>query len=199
MNITKYFFILFFSFCAFSVPVFSQEALQCGVELDWPLLNEEERIKTINSYRDILFKDVKYTVDKEQVKSQKKDTNIIENRNLLKNNIKKLPDRELAGFYLLNKLLIAYGVKYYDDKYHIYYYNMMGGLELFDILDKPHDEYPHIAYQYRKNGKLVGTSYYISEYDQYVYDEKGKFKGRWYKERLYDKKAKIIMTRQLPE
>ena len=197
-KLTKYLICYCFLIFTLSFPVYSQNTLEGGVELDWPLLNQEAREKTINYYRDILFKDVTYKVDKEQVKSQKKDFNVWENREALKKEIRKLSDRELAGFYLLNKLLILYGVKYYEDKYHIYYYNATGGLEYFDILDKPHDEYPHIAYQYRKNGKLVGSSYYISEYDQYIFDEKGKFKGRWYEDRLYDKKAKLIMTRKLP-
>lgn len=176
----------------------AQEIIKGGVELDWPLLNQEERDKTIKYYRDTLFKDVEYKIEKEQFKSKKKDPNIRENRNALKYDQKKLSDREIAGFYFLDKILYAYGVKYYADKYHIYYYNAAGGLEFVDILDRPHHVYPHIAYQYRKNGKLIGAFYYISEYDQYAFDQKGKFKGRWYGERFYDKKAKIIMTRRLP-
>ncbi|HSA07427.1 MAG TPA: hypothetical protein P5556_09635 [Candidatus Gastranaerophilales bacterium] len=174
------------------------KTLEGGVDLNWPLLNQEEREKTINYYKDLLFKDVKYKIDKETLKPFKKDAKLLENRALLKNNIKKTDDRELAKFYFFNKVFIIYGVKYLEDKFHLYYYNVAGGLEYFDILDKPHDEYPHISYQYNKSGKLAGISYYISEYDQYIFDDKGKFRGRWYYSKLYDKKAKVILTRELP-
>ena len=45
------------------------------------------------------------------------------------------------------------------------------------------------------NGNLKASYYFISKYDQYIYDENGKFKGRWYKDKMYDRKAKVILTR----
>lgn len=193
--------ILFFIlFLTTSLPVCSQTLLSGGVELEWPLLNQEEGVKVINNLREKLFEDVTYKLDKKEFKKKYEknwdDPQKAENRYALKKKWKKLGDKTLAGFYLMNKLLYMYGVKYEKDKYNVYYYDALGNLRYVDILDKPHDEYPHISYQYNVKGKLEGVVYNISEYDQYIYNEKGKFKGRWYKEKLYDKKAKIIMTRR---
>ena len=179
-----------------SIPAFSEE-IQGGVELDWPLLNQEARDQAINYYRDILFKDIKYKIDKTQFQSRKKDSNFIENETLVKKNLGQQPDRKMVGFYLLNKLLFIYGVQYFSDFYHIYYYNTLGGLEYVDIFNKHIDDYPNISYQYNKKGDLVAVYYNNSEYDQYAYLANGKFKGRWYGDRFYDKKAKIVMTRKL--
>ncbi len=174
------------------------KTLTGGVGLDWPLLSQYERTETINYYREKMFKDIPRKIDMSRFEEHEKDINYRINRKALKKDLRKLGDRELAGFYLFGKLLVIYGVKYIDDKDNVYYYNAMGNLEYVDILDKPHDRYPHIAYQYNDNGKFIGASYYLSEYDQYVYDDDGDFKGRWYFEKMYDKKAKVIMKRKLP-
>lgn len=174
------------------------KTLKGGVGLNWPLLSQEERAKAINYYRDLLFKDVKQKIDMEKFKPHEKDPNVRINRNALKKDIRNLGERELAGFYLFGKILVIYGVKYMEDKDHIYYYNAMGNLEYVDILNKPHKEYPYAAYKYDDDGEFTEASYYISEYDQYIFDEDGDFKGRWYHEKFYDKKAKIIMSRKLP-
>lgn len=199
MCFRKHFISLFFTILMVAAPlVAAADKLVGGVGLDWTLKNQEEREKTIEYYRDLLFRDVVYEVDKERFKPFKKDPNFRENVAALRKEIRKLPNRQLAGFYLFRKVLVVYGVKYNDDKYHVYYYDALGHLAYYDILDKPHDEFPHIAYQYKGNGKLAGISYYISDYDQYIFDDKKKFKGRWYGEKLYNKQAKVMMTRKLP-
>lgn len=197
MNKFKYFIfisivLILTTSCSFS------KTIKGGVELDWPLLSQKQRAKTINYYRDLLFADVDKKIQMDQFKDHKDDPNVRINRAALKKDIRNLGNRQLAGFYLFGKLLVIYGVKYLDDKKHIYYYDAMGNLKFVDILDRPHDEYPHISYKYDDDGDFEEVSYYISQYDQYVFDEDGDFKGRWYFDKLYDKKAKIIMTRKLP-
>ncbi len=196
-KIFKYFiFTALISILAISISY--AKTLKGKVELDWPLLSQQERTKTINHYKDLLFKDIQRKIDMKQFEGGKKDPNVRINRTALKKGLRNLGERELAGFYFLGKILVIYGVKYFEDKYHIYYYDAMGRLKYVDILDKPHDEYPHVSYKYDNNGKFKEVSYYISEYDQYVFDKDGDFKGRWYFEKLYDKKAKVIMSRKLP-
>jgi len=174
------------------------KTLKGEVKLNWPLLSQEERAQTINYYRDLLFHNVEREINMEQFKDHMKDPSVRINRAALKKDLRNLGNRQLAGFYLFGKLLVIYGVKYMDDKYHIYYYDALGNLQYVDILSGPHNEFPHVAYQYNDDGKLKGISYYISEYDQYVFEENGDFKGRWYFEKMYDKKAKVVMTRKLP-
>jgi hypothetical protein len=194
-NLIIFLFIFALNNCAMA-----QTTLITGeVKLDWPLMNQNKREETINFYRNILFKDVKTIIDKEEFKQLRKDPDVLDNRYFLKNKIRNLSDRSIAGFYFLDVIPFAYGIKYKSDKYHIYYYDMLGHIVYFDILDKPYDEFPHKSYQYSKDGKLQAVYYYLSEYDQYAYKANGKFAGRWYYDKLYDKKAKIIMTRKLPE
>jgi len=175
------------------------EVLTGGVELDWSAINQQERECIIKELQDQLFDNVNFKIDTEQFADKKKDNDYKINRYLLKKKYYTMPDKKIAGFYLFNKILFAYGIKYNSDLFHIYYYNAIGRLTFVDILDKPHTDYPHTAYQYDKKGKLIGIVYNISEYDQYVFTPQGEFKSRWYNEKCYDEKAKIIMTRRLPD
>ncbi len=179
-----------------SAPVFA-ETLTGGVTLEWTLLNQQERDKTIGFYHDILFENVQKKIDKNEFAGFKKDKDRDLNEYLIKNNMLLFPDKELAGFYMLNKILFIYAIKYKNNKKNIYYYDAMGNLRYIDVLDKPYDEYPYKAYQYRSNGTLAGVTYYSSEYDQYSYKANGKFYCRWYQDKCYDKKAKRVITRKL--
>lgn len=199
-RINKYFIYIFIALLVLTAPTAAKaDTIVGGVELDWPLKNQEEREKAINYYKELLFnREMVYEIPKEQFKPFKKDPHFLENREALKKGELVLPERELGAFYVMKKMLVIYGVKYNNDKYHIYYYDALGRLAYYDVLDKPFDEFPHIAKQYDSSGRLVGVSYYISDYDQYIFDDKQNFKGRWYGEKLYDKRAKSTMTRKLP-
>ena len=181
-----------------SIPALS-EVLTGGVELRWTLLNQEEREKTINYYHDLLFQDVEKKIDKKEFEAFKKDKDRDLNKALIKDNILLLHDRTLAAFYLFNKVLIVYAVKYEKDKKHIYYYDAMGNLRYYDKLEKDYDEYPYKAYQYKSNGKLVGVTYYISDYDQFSFKANGNFYCRWYQDECYDRKAKVTIKRKIFE
>jgi len=178
-----------------SVPA-SCEVLTGEVSFDWTFFNQEQRDKTVKYYHDILFDNVKNKIDTSQFLPYKKDNDSQTTRYLIKNNMLKQPDRTLAGFYMFNKILIIYGIKYENNKKNIFYYDALGKLIYVDIFDKNYDEYPNKAFQYRKNGTLAGVTYYISEDDQYSYKADGEFYCRWYEDKCYDKKAKKVITRK---
>ncbi len=173
--------------------------LEGGVELDWPSLSQNSRDSIIQELRTKLFNNIQPKVDMSPFVERKIDADRDENIVILETKSYKPQDRLVAGFYLFNKILVLYGVKYKSDKYHVYYYDMLGHLTFVDILEKPYDEYPYTSYQYDTKGKLISVIHNISDYDQYVYKANGDFYGRWYNSKCYSKKAKIIMTRKLPD
>lgn len=175
------------------------ETLTGEVSFDWTFKNQEERDKTINYYRNILFENIAKTIDTKQFSDDKKDKDRNLNEYFVKNNILSLPDRKLTGFYIFDKILYAYAIRYENKKKNIYYYDALGDLRYFDVLEKPYDQYPYKAYQYDAKGKLKGVTYYESEDDQYAFKADGKFYCRWYQDKCYDKKAKMVITRKLQE
>ena len=200
MKFKNIFIVLFivFSFNAIQLTAVS-EVLTGEVSFDWTFKNQEERDKTINYYYNILFENVQKTIDKTTFADYKKDKDRNLNEYFLKNNMLSLQDRKLTGFYLFKKILYCYAIKYENKKKNIYYYDAMGTLRYFDVLEKPSDEYPYKAYQYDASGKLKGVTYYVSEDDQYAFKADGKFYCRWYQDKCYDKKAKMIITRKIQE
>lgn len=198
MKYSKIIFALIILIFIASTPTIA-ETLSGGVTLDWTLVNQQERDKTISYYHDLLFENIQKKIDKNEFSEYKKDKNRDVNRYLIKKNMLSLPDRKLTAFYLYNKILYIYAIRYENNKKNIYYYDAMGTLRYFDKLEKPYDEYPYKAYQYKSNGKLVGVTYYLSEYDQYAFKADGKFYCRWYQDKCYDKKAKLTITRKIFE
>ncbi|OGH99974.1 MAG: hypothetical protein A2039_05860 [Candidatus Melainabacteria bacterium GWA2_34_9] len=188
----------FFLFNAIQLPATSK-VLTGEVSFDWTFKNQEERDKTINYYYNLLFENVQKTIDTKEFAENKKDKDRNLNEYFIKNNILSLQDRKLTGFYIFKKILYCYAIKYENKKKNIYYYDAMGTLRYFDILEKPYNEYPYKASQYDASGKLKGVTYYIAEDDQYAFKADGKFYCRWYQDKCYDKKAKVIITRKIQE
>lgn len=190
--------LIAFSFNGLQLPAVA-EIFTGEVSFDWTFKNQQERDKTINYYYNLLFENVQKAIDTAEFADHKKDKDRNLNEYFLKNNMLSLQDRKLAGFYIFKKILYIYAIKYENKKKNIYYYDAMGNLRYFDILEKPYDEYPYKSYQYNNKGNLVGTTYYVSEDDQYAFKADGKFYCRWYQDKCYDKKAKMVITRKIQE
>ena len=77
----------------------------------------------------------------------------------------------------------------------VYYYSAFGKLIYVDISSDQYPNFPYYSRQYRANGKLSGAIYFVSKDLQYVYEPDGKFKGVWYKDKMFDRNAKQILTR----
>lgn len=185
------------------LPAFAQTTILEGtVEFDWPKLTQTNRDEEIQDLKNQLFTDklirkFDKNVLKEKYMPFKNDTNYKMNMYYLTTNQTNLPDRLIAGFYM-KKILYAYGVIYKKDPTHCYYYNAIGHLFSVEIFDKNYDDYPVASTQYYMNGKLSSVVYAQSAYDEFVYDGNGNFLGRWYQDKYYNNKAKVIMTRELP-
>lgn len=88
-----------------------------------------------------------------------------------------------------------YAIKYNNTPEHVYYYNGLGTLRYVDEMSDNYPNYPYFSKQYRSNGKLAGAIYFVSKDLQYVYKPNGNFKGVWYRDKMFDSEAKLILTR----
>jgi hypothetical protein len=197
---------IFLALPAFSSPVvetpISIEAnnmIEAGVTFDWISKTQIQRDENIAQIQNILFNEktvLKY--NKKEFRHQNapfwKDKDSLKNYEDITNGKKEDKDKNYCGFYL-GKLLIAYGIQYKNNMKNIYYYDAMGHVRFIDYYSDNYPKFPYYALQYDTSGKLIGTIYFVSNYDQYIFKPDKTFKGRWYKEKMYNRNAKVILTR----
>lgn len=192
--------IMLIALPAFSQPVGeNQKPFEAGVEFDWISKTQIQRDENIKEIQTILFNDdtvSKYEKGefKQKYSDFLKDKDFLKNYEEISNGKKEDADKNYCGFYW-NKLLIAYGIQYKKNMGNIFYYDSLGNLRWVDVFSKDYPVFPYWSYQYYRNGKMVAAYYYKSSYDQYIFDSNKRFQGRWYKENMYNRNAKIIMTR----
>lgn len=182
-----------------ALPVFSQ-VLEGGVDFDWISKTQLQRDENISQIQNLLVKEsvvAKYS--KKEFRQMHadffKDKEHFKNYEEISNGKKSDDEKTYCGFFLKSGLLIAYGIQYKNNLNHIYYYDAMGNLRWLDTFSGNYPKFPYFSYQYDRSGNLVAAYYYISDIDQYVFSPEKKFVGRWYKEKMYNKNAKVIMTR----
>lgn len=193
-------FFLFIWLPAFSQQIQENKPLECGVTFDWITKTQLQRDENIAQIQNILFNEktvLKYPKHefKEQYKSFLKDHEHEQHYIDISNGKKEDSDQYYAGFYTRAGLLIAYGVQYKNNMKNIYYYDTFGHLRFVDIYSDSYPKFPYYALQYDMSGKLIGTIYFVSNYDQYIFNPDQTFKGRWFKENMFNRNAKIILTR----
>lgn len=166
---------------------------------DWLDITQANRDAVIEKYKSQLFADdTVYKFDKKEFKNEYqdflKDKDYIRHYMLVKNNVKETDNENLCGFYR-GSLLISYAIQYKNDLKTIYYYDAMGKLRYIDKFSENYPQFPYMSKQYRANGTLVSAIYVMSHDMQYMYNADGSFKGAWYKDKMYDRKAKQVLTR----
>lgn len=192
--------ILIFALILLTLPVFSQ-TIEGGIAFDWISKTQMQRDENITQIRSILFNDktvIKYPKSEFKSKYEEflKDKDYLKNYEEISNGKKEDAKANYCAFKLgKTNLLLAYAIQYKNDPKHIYYYDAMGRLYCLDVLSDNYPNFPCWSYQYGNNGVLKAAYYYNSDYDQYAYDSNKSFKGRWYKEKMYNRKAKVIMIR----
>lgn len=190
----------------FVLPAFSADVnevakpLEVSVTFDWISKSQIQRDENISQIQNLIFSNgIEQNYPKKEFKAKYseflKDSNHWKNYAEITNGKKEDADKYYCGFSLKNGLLIAYGIQYKNNMKNIYYYDSMGTLRWVDVFSDNYPKFPYFSYQYSTNGKLVAAYYYVSDFDQYVFDENRKFKGRWNNEKMYNNKAKVVMTR----
>lgn len=173
--------------------------LTANIVFDWLDINQTDRDAVIEKYKTELFPNgTVYKFDKKQFKNEfkdfLKDKDYKRHYMLVKNNVKETNDENLCGFYR-KSLLISYAVQYKNDLRTVYYYDVLGNLRYVDKMSKNYPNYPYMSKQYRISGKLVGAIYFMSHDMQYMYNPDQTFKGAWYKDKMYDRHARQVLTR----
>lgn len=166
---------------------------------DWLDITQTGRDAVIERYKTELFgADTVYKYNKKEFKSEYKDflkdADYERHYMLTKNNVKETDDENLCGFYK-GKVLISYAVQYKNDLRTVYYYDALGHLRYVDKFSENYPKFPYMSKQYRVNGTLVSAIYFMSHDMQYMYNDDGSFNGVWYKDKMYDAKAKQVLTR----
>ena len=174
--------------------------LQGLATFDWATKTQFERDENINKIKNIIYKDnivKKYPRKefKEKYKAFLKDENLKKHYIEISNGQKQNETERLAGFYTQKyNIMYMYGIQFKNDIYTTYYYDMMGNLRYIDKMSENYPNFPYYSHQYRIDGKLAGSIYFTAYDTQYVF-KNGEFKGVWFKDTMFNAKAKKILTR----
>ena len=131
---------------------------------------------------------------KTEYKNYLKDSDYKRHYMLVKNNVKETANENLCGFYRKN-LLISYAVQYKNNLRTVYYYDALGNLRYIVKFSENYPNFPYMSKQYRANGTLVSAIYFMSHDMQYMYNNDATFQGAWYKDKMYNRHAKQVLTR----
>lgn len=169
-------------------------------KFDWVDMTQIQRDSTIEFYQDKLFgKDgidvLKKDGFKQKFSEYMKDKDYKTHYNLAKSGTKETENVNLCAFYLKKDILVIYALQYKDNPRNVFYYDPYGHLRYVDDISDNYPNFPYNSKQYRANGKLISAIYFISPDMQYMYEPDGKFKGLWYKEKMYDKNGKQTVKR----
>lgn len=200
------FLMLFQTYSQNSYVFASQEdtpILKAQVECTWVNLEQAERDAKVKYYQTLLFDNGKTTsINKaefrKEYRKELKDKKNKKHYRLISNGVQETPEYNMAGFfkdYRDTKVLYSYALQPKSNLKNIFYYSAFGSLAYMDNIQGEYPNFPYISKQYRANGKLAGVIYFENHDMQYVYKPDGTFKGLWYKDKMYDKKGNVILTR----
>ena len=166
---------------------------------DWLDITQVDRDLAIEKYRTELFgEDTVYKFKKKEFRNEYKDflkdADYKRHYMLVKNNVKATDSENLCGFYKGN-LLISYAIQYKNDLRSVYYYDALGNLRYVDKFSDNYPNFPYMSKQYKSNGELVSAIYFMSHDMQYMYNNDATFQGAWYKDKMYNRHAKQVLTR----
>ncbi|MGN0017410.1 MAG: hypothetical protein ACI37S_00020 [Candidatus Gastranaerophilaceae bacterium] len=174
--------------------------LNGNITFDWCEKSQFERDESINKIKNIIYsEDIVKKYNKKtfrlQYKDYLKDKQYKEHYIAVSNGKKENKTERMSGFYTKNgKILIAYGIQYKNDMQTVYYYDTFGNLKYVDKYSENYPNFPYYTHQYRLDGKLV-ASIYFTQYDTQYLFKNGKFEGVWFKNTMFNAKAKKIMNR----
>ena len=188
------------SFCAEPLNTENQQpVLTANIVFDWLDISQIERDSVIEKYKKELFDDetvYKYQkkIFRSEYKDFLKDSDFKRHYMLALNNVTETDKENICGFFR-KKILISYAIQYKDNLKTVYYYDALGNLRYIDKFSENYPNFPYMSKQYRTNGTLVSAIYFIDEDLQYMYNNDKSFRGVWYKDKMYNRKAKQILTR----
>lgn len=175
--------------------------VQAQVSFDWVDITQAQRDENIEKYKNLLFENNKSKVyfGKDEFKSAfskyYKDKEYKYHYMLTNNGVTEDEDAKYCAFYYKKGTLVMYAIQYKNNPQKAFYYSAFGKLYYTDVMSDEYPNYPYTSMQYNKKGQLKSAIYFLSKDLQYMYGSDKEFQGIWYKDKMYDKNGKQILTR----
>ena len=173
--------------------------LQGGVTFDWLTITQEQRDNAVEYFKDIVFENSQGNIKKS--KFQAKYANFLKDKDYKKHYLlasegfTETDKYNICAFATRGGVLLIYAIQYKDNLKNTYYYDAFGNLRYLDETSNNYPNFPYYTRQYRINGSLASAVYVDSKDVQYVFEPDGKFKGVWYKDKMFNQNSKQILTR----
>lgn len=175
--------------------------LKAEVAFDWLDISLEEKEDLINKYKTGLFDENKskiyFTKDefKEKFAPYFKDKEYKHHYMLTNNGVTEDEEAKYCAFYYKRNTLVMYAIQYKNNPKNAFYYTAFGKMYYTDVLSDEYPNFPYTSMQYDRKGRLKSAIYFVSKDIQYMFDAEKNFQGVWYKDKMYDKDGKTVLTR----
>jgi len=174
---------------------------KAAISFDWLDITEAQRDENIQKYKNLLFENnsSKIYFEKDQLKKEYakffKDKDFKMHYMLTNEGVTEDEDAKYCAFYYRNKTLMIYAIQYKSNPRQAFYYSPFGKIYYIDLMSDEYPNFPYTSMQYNRKGNLSSAIYFISKDIQYMFGPDKEFQGIWYKDKMYDKKGKQILTR----
>lgn len=198
MKKITYIFFTFLLSCTFVQAINYNDVFIADIQYDWLDKAMMEKEEIINEVREIIFETELSKIKdfKKQFKDRVQDKEYKEHYMAASAGKKEYKGYNITAFYFKNqKHIYMYAIQDKRDLSKSYYYDALGNLRYIDFNFGEYPEYPYYTYQYKISGKPVSVIYYVAKDIQYLYEPDKTFTGVWYKNNLYDKHSRVILTR----
>ena len=177
------------------------ETLMAEVTFDWLDITQEQKEELISSFKSRLFDEntskVYFTKDefKKTFAQYFKDREYKYHYMLTNNGVTEDEDAKYCAFYYKKNTLVMYAIQYKNNPKNAFYYTAFGKMYYTDVMSEEYPNFPYTSMQYDRKGKLKSAIYFVSKDIQYMFGADKEFQGVWYKEKMYDKNGKVVLTR----
>lgn len=175
--------------------------LEATVSFDWLDIDLAQRENQIQHYKDLLFANnsshIYFTKDefKKEFAKYYKDKDFKLHYMLTNNGVTEDEDAKYCAFFYKKKTLVLYAIQYKNTPNKAFYYTAFGGLIYTDLMSDEYPNFPYTSMQYDQKGQLKSAIYFASKDLQYMFGPDKEFQGIWYKDKMYDKNGKQVLTR----
>lgn len=175
--------------------------LEATVSFDWLDIDLAQRENKIQHYKDLLFANnsshIYFTKDefKKEFAKYYKDKDFKLHYMLTNNGVTEDEDAKYCAFFYKKKTLVLYAIQYKNTPNKAFYYTAFGGLRYTDLMSDEYPNFPYTSMQYDQKGQLKSAIYFASKDLQYMFGPDKEFQGIWYKDKMYDKNGKQVLTR----
>ena len=175
--------------------------LEASITFDWLDVSQAQRDSNIEHYKNLLFEKNSSKVYFTKDEFQKEFSNYFKDKQykhhymLISNGVTEDNTAKYCAFYYHKNTLMMYAIQYKDKLRNAFYYNGFGRMYYADIMSEEYPNFPYTSMQYDRKGRLKSAIYFVSSDIQYMFGPEREFQGIWYKDKMYDKNGKSVLTR----